>query len=182
MCFPSPAKALSVYYCRNDHGAPFGLRREEALKFRPKVSDRGDYLALVPSTTKGGRYREIPLTHPRQRDLLEEVRQVAGDGSLIPAGQTFRDYLQRYKHETRAAGLGQAHGLRHGYAQWRYKALTGWACPAAGGPTIDRMTPEQERRDRAVRLAISRELGHGRLDVTDTYLGRRRAQKEGKAA
>ncbi|MEP9356955.1 phage integrase N-terminal domain-containing protein [Xanthobacter sp. KR7-65] len=162
--------------------AAFGLRREEALKFRPRISDRGQYLALVPSTTKGGRYREIPLTHPRQRELLEEVRRVAGDGSLVPAGMTYRDYLQRYKHQTRAAGLGQAHGLRHGYAQWRYKVLTGWDCPARGGPTIEGMTADQERRDRAVRLAISRELGHGRLAVVDTYLGRRRAPKERRAA
>lgn len=162
--------------------AAFGLRREEALKFRPQVSDRRKYLALVPSTTKGGRYREIPLTHPRQRELLEEVRRVAGDGSLVPAGMTYRDYLQRYKHQTRAAGLGQAHGLRHGYAQWRYKVLTGWDCPARGGPTIEGMTADQERRDRVVRLAISRELGHGRLAVVDTYLGRRRAPKEGRAA
>lgn len=160
----------------------FGLRREEALKFRPRISDRGRYLALVPSTTKGGRYREIPLTLPRQRDLLEEVRRVAGDGSLVPAGMTYKAYLQRYKHETRAAGLGQAHGLRHGYAQARYKALTGWDCPAAGGPTIERMTADQERQDRGARLAISRELGHGRLDVVDTYLGRRRAAKGGQAA
>ena len=162
--------------------AAFGLRREEALKFRPAVSDRGGYLALVPSTTKGGRYREIPLTHERQRVLLEEVRAVAGDGSLIPAGTTYRDYLQRYKHQTRAAGLGQAHGLRHAYAQWRYRVLAGFACPASGGPTVDRMTPDQVRADRRARLEISRELGHGRIDVTDTYLGRRTKPKESKAA
>jgi hypothetical protein len=162
--------------------AAFGLRREEALKFRPAASDRGGYLALVPSTTKGGRYREIPLTHPRQRELLEEVHTVAGDGSLIPEGMSYRDYLQRYKHQTRSAGLGQAHGLRHAYAQWRYKTLTGWACPAAGGPTLDRMTPDQARRDRRARLEISRELGHGRIGVTDTYLGRRTKIKESKAA
>ena len=157
--------------------AAFGLRREEALKFRPKVSDHGDHLALVPSTTKGGRYREIPLTDPRQRALLDEVHTLAGDGSLIPAGTTYREYLNRYKHQTRAAGLGNAHGLRHGYAQWRYARLTGWKAPAAGGPTIERMTPEQVRLDRAARLQISRELGHNRLDIADTYLGRAKATK-----
>ena len=164
--------------------AAFGLRREEALKFRPKMSDRGGYLALVPSTTKGGRYREIALVHERQRALLDEVAAVAGDGSLIPAGTTYRDFLQRYKHQTRAAGLGQAHGLRHAWAQWRYKALTGWACPASGGPTIEAMTRDQERRDWRARMEISRELGHGRIGITDTYLGRRRggADRAGKAA
>jgi integrase len=162
--------------------AAFGLRREEALKFRPAVSIRGDRLALVPSTTKGGRFREVEITHPAQREVLEEVAALAGSGSLIPAGTTYREYLNRYKHQTRAAGLGNAHGLRHGYAQWRYKRLTGWACPAAGGPTIERMTPAHERQDRAARMQISRELGHGRLDVTDTYLGRRRGTGQEKRA
>lgn len=160
----------------------FGLRREEALKFRPSVSIRNDRLCLVPSTTKGGRYREVPISHPSQLKVLDEVRELAGSGSLIPTGRTYREYLNRYKHQTRAAGLGNAHGLRHAYCQSRYRMLTGWDCPAAGGPTIERMTPAHERQDRAARMQISRELGHGRLDVTDTYLGRRRGTGQGKRA
>ena len=46
-------------------------------------------------------------------------------------------------------------------------------CPLRGGPTVDRMSKADAARDRAARLEISHELGHGRLDVTDTYLGRR---------
>ena len=82
------------------------------------------------------------------------------------------------------AGIRNAHGFRHRYAQWRYKTLTGWECPAAGGPTADTMTPDQSRRDRDVRFRISHELGHGRLDVTDTYLGRVRPlpRSESRAA
>ena len=162
--------------------AAFGLRREEALKFRPAVSIRGDRLALVPSTTKGGRYREIEITHPRQLELLEEVKALAGTGSLIPPGMTYRECLNRYKHQTRAAGLGNAHGLRHAWAQFRYRQLTGWRCPAAGGPTTDRMTPEMIRTDRKARLQVSAELGHGRIDVADTYLGRAKAPAAGKRA
>lgn len=153
--------------------AAFGLRREEALKMRPVLADRGDRLALKASWTKGGRYREIPITHPKQRALLDEVRRVAGDGSLIPTGKNYAQALKGYEHHLLRAGISNAHGLRHGYAQWRYKVLTGWACPAAGGPTVDRMTTAEAARDRSARLEISHELGHGRLDVTDTYLGRR---------
>lgn len=162
--------------------AAFGLRREEALKFRPAVSIRGNRLALVPSTTKGGRYREIEITDPRQLEVLEEVKALAGTGSLIPAGTTYRDCLNRYKHQTRAAGLGNAHGLRHAYAQWRFRKLAGFPCPAAGGPTLDRMTPAMEKADRKARLQVSAELGHGRIDVTDTYLGRRTLPANGKRA
>jgi predicted alpha/beta-hydrolase family hydrolase len=39
-----------------------------------------------------------------------------------------------------------------------------------------------QEADRRARLEISRELGHGRIDVTDTYLGRRTKTKESKAA
>lgn len=162
----------------------FGLRREEALKMRPVVADRGNRLALQSSWTKGGRYREIPIWHPRQRQLLDELHAVCGDGSLIGPGRNYVQAVKHYENTTLSAGVRNAHGFRHRYAQWRYKTLTGWECPAAGGPTIDAMTPEQSRRDRAVRFQISHELGHGRLDVTDTYLGRARPLlgKESRAA
>lgn len=153
--------------------AAFGLRREEALKLRPVLADRGDRIALKASWCKGGRYREIPITHEKQRALLDEVRAVVGDGSLIGNGRNYYQALKSYENQLIKAGISNAHGYRHAYAQWRYKALTGWSCPAAGGPTVDTMTPAQAARDRAARLEISHELGHGRLDVTDTYLGRR---------
>jgi hypothetical protein len=43
---------------------------------------------------------------------------------------------------------------------------------ACGGPCSKALTPEQRKADREVRLTISRELGHGRESVTNTYLGR----------
>lgn len=153
--------------------AAFGLRREEALKFRPTLADKGDHIALKASWCKGGRARIIPVTHGRQREILDEVAALAKDGSLIPQGRSYVKHLQTYKSQTRAAGLGQAHGLRHAYAQWRYKVLTGWDCPAKGGPSAETMTQHQRDQDEDARLEISQELGHSRIDVTDTYLGRR---------
>ena len=149
----------------------FGLRREEALKMRPVIADRGNRLVLQASWTKGGRYREIPIWHERQRLLLEEMRAVCGDGPLIQDGRNYVQALKFYENDLRKVGIRNAHGYRHRYAQWRYKTLTGWECPANGGPTIERMRPDQVRRDRSARFRISHELGHGRLDVTDTYLG-----------
>lgn len=154
--------------------AAFGLRREEAIKFRPSIADKGERIALKASWTKGGRYREIPITHDRQRELLDEAHELVGDGSLIPNDKRYIDQLRAYEHETLKAGMKNNHGLRHGYAQWRYKVLTGWDCPAAGGLKASDMPPEQRDIDRDARLEISEELGHGRLDVTNTYLGGRR--------
>jgi hypothetical protein len=160
----------------------FGLRREEALKMRPRTADQGDRLVLQPSWTKGGRYREIPVWHERQRQLLDDLHRVCGDGCLIGPGRNYVKALKHYENNTLKHGVRNAHGYRHRYAQWRYKTLTGWDCPAAGGPTVNQMTPQQERRDRHARLRISSELGHGRLDITDTYLGRRHASPTRKVA
>lgn len=155
----------------------FGLRREEALKFRPAVADKGTHLALKPSWTKGGRYREIPLTDPRQRALLEEVHDFCGKGSLIPEGQDFHKYRKAYDNATLRAGLRNNHSLRHWYACWRYTKLAGQLPPALGGRTCDHLDRAGQRRDFAVRLQVSRELGHNRVDVTTTYLGARWAPK-----
>ncbi|MFB2553786.1 phage integrase N-terminal domain-containing protein [Ensifer soli] len=151
----------------------FGLRREEALKFRPSIADRGDHIALKAAWCKGGRARIVPITDPRQRDVLDQVASVAGEGSLIPIGKTYIRHLQTYKSQVRAAGLGKDHALRHGYAQRRYETLAGWTCPAAGGRTAEAMTAREREIDHEARLQVSQELGHNRIDVTDRYLGRR---------
>jgi hypothetical protein len=64
------------------------------------------------------------------------------------------------------------HGLRHAYAQERYRELTGWPAPAAGGPTVKALTAEQRTIDRQARLTISQELGHEREQITSIYLGK----------
>jgi hypothetical protein len=64
------------------------------------------------------------------------------------------------------------HGLRHAYAQQRYLELTGWPSPQGGGPSKKDLTPAQQQADQLARLAISRELGHVREQITAVYLGR----------
>jgi hypothetical protein len=155
----------------------FGLRLEESLKFRASQADKGDHLALQSSWCKGGRYREVSLTHPRQRELLDEVRAYCGDGSLIPDGQKYISFRKEVEHATWAAGIRNMHGHRHWYAQWRYQTLTGRPCPAAGGDTYERLSRASRGADYRARMQISAELGHGRLAVTDTYLGSRFATK-----
>jgi len=72
----------------------------------------------------------------------------------------------------RKAGISRAHGLRHTYAQRRYEDLAGWKSPHAGGPKSKDLTPDQRATDRAVRLAVSAEMGHAREEITAVYLGR----------
>lgn len=150
----------------------FGLRREEAMKFQPSFADRGDHLVLKASWTKGGKERVIPVRTEAQRDVLNRARRLAGFGSLIPSNRNYVYQLRVYEGNTLRAGLSHMHGLRHAYAQNRYQELTGWPCPATGGPDSKTLTPEQRELDREARLTISRELGHEREAVTAAYLGR----------
>lgn len=152
--------------------AAFGLRREESIKCRPEWADGGDRLFLKDSWTKGGRAREIPIRTEQQRMVLEKAKQLAGKGSLIAADKSYKDQLERFKAQCQAAGISHVHGLRHKYAQDRYRKLTGWLCPVKGGPKSKQLTLEQKGLDRQARLTISAELGHGREGILTTYIGR----------
>ena len=99
------------------------------------------------------------------------------------AFRTYVEQLRLYERQTANAGLSKLHGLRHLYAQSRYRSLTadhaqarglgaGWSAPVDGGPGRGALTPVQQAIDRLVREQISRELGHEREAVTALYLGR----------
>ncbi|MFS8047037.1 phage integrase N-terminal domain-containing protein [Rhizobium sp. BR 314] len=150
----------------------FGLRREEALKFRPHAAMRADHISLQASWTKGGRARTIAITTLEQRHALQHVVTIVkGQDSLIPADLTYVEHLKRYEYQTSKVGLRNTHGFRHAYAQRRYAVLTGRPCPLAGGKRWNEMDAKEREADRAARRQISAELGHGRLKITDTYLG-----------
>lgn len=150
--------------------AAFGLRREEAIKIRPAMADHGDCLWLKSTWTKGGRSRTVPIVSPDQRVVLDEAKSMAGLGSLIPSDGNYVRQLRRYEHQTAQSGFSKLHGLRHAYAHGRYRELTGWLCPAAGGCRSAELSPSKKSRDQAARLIISQELGHSRIAVTRIYL------------
>ena len=150
----------------------FGLRREEAIKFQPSCAIKDDHLQLKSSWCKGGRARTIPIANDAQRELLKEVQAFAKGGSLIPPDLKYVQQLRRYEGQTRRAGLRKLHGLRHGYAQRRFQEITGFACPAQGGPVSRDLTPDQRALNEKARAVISAELGHARENITAVYLGR----------
>lgn len=149
----------------------FGLRREEAIKFNVAYADQGEHIRLKGSWTKGGKYREVPITTNAQRQLINDIRAFTKGGSLIPAQNNYKQQLGKYERETANAGLNKNHGLRHHYARERYLALTGWKCPADGGISRKSLSETELARDVEVRLIISRELGHERFSISYTYLG-----------
>lgn len=155
----------------------FGLRREESMKFQPEFAldgqtiENAKYIRLKDSWTKGGRPRTIPITSEKQRHELRNAYELAvkNGGSLIPKEKSYKAHLASFERVTSALGVGQTHGLRHGYAQTRYRELMGFDCPAVGGPRS--LTADEIAKDKEIRMLISQELGHGRIGVTSIYLG-----------
>ena len=159
----------------------FGLRQKEAIMIRPHEADRGDRIHLQDSWAKGGKPRDVLLTTPGQRQALDEAKALVPPGrALIPEDKDFHQQRNVYKTQTRRAGLSNMHGLRHAYAQRRYRTLTrqldpkgeGWHCPARGGLPQDDLSKENHKIDVQARLKISEEMGHGRLRITYVYCGK----------
>ncbi len=149
----------------------FGLRREEAMKICPVIADLGNQIFLKGSWCKGGRPRYVEITTPEQRTALDHAKQIAGNGSLIPAHLMYVNQMRTFERQMSGVGLGQSHGARHEYAQQRYLKITGWLCPVKSGPSRKEMTTEQKNIDESARLQISREMGHERIGITGNYLG-----------
>lgn len=153
----------------------FGLRREESMKFQPEFALDGQtiqnatHIRIKDSWAKGGRARTIPITNDTQRQELEHAYNLVKSNSLIPQSKTYKTHLASFEAVTRKLGIGQTHGLRHGYAQNRYKELMGFPAPAVGGYRV--LSLDEKDKDRAVRMKISEELGHSRLNITSVYLG-----------
>ena len=159
----------------------FGLRQKEAIMIRPHEADRGDRIHLQDSWAKGGNPRDVRLTTPGQRQALDEAKALVPPGrALIPGDKDFHQQRNVYKTQTRRAGLSNMHGLRHAYAQRRYRTLTrrldpngeGWHCPARGGTPQKDLSKENYRIDVQARTQISEEMGHERLRITYVYCGK----------
>jgi len=156
----------------------FGLRREESMKFIVSQADRGDHIALKGSWTKGGIARKVPVIKGSQRELLADIRKLVGEGrSLIPVGKKYIQQENTYVAKVRNAGFHNLHGLRHAYAQQRYRDLVnemtnnnGWESPINGGKKYLDMEPWEKNIDTKARRIVSNELGHSRIGVTVRYL------------
>jgi site-specific recombinase XerD len=152
----------------------FGLRREESLKIKPHLADKGKELSLQPSWCKGGRGRVVPILTPEQRYWLDKAKEIAGQSgnSLIPSDKNYIRHRYLYDKTIHNAGLRNLHGLRHAYAQRRYKELTGWEAPINGGLTSKQLTSEQKEIDHHARMLLTEELGHSRKIILATYLSK----------
>jgi integrase len=160
--------------------ALFGLRREESMKFTVRDAVNGNTIIIKPSWTKGGIGRTIDITNDVQRQWLDKVVRLVPPGhSLIPRDRSYKQHLHHYEAQAKLMGVSKLHGLRHAYAQRRYKELTrlfdpngeGFDCSMNGGKQYKAMSVEEKMIDRQARQIISKELGHSRTSITKIYCG-----------
>lgn len=149
----------------------FGLRREEAIMFDPNYAIRGELIALMGSWAKNGKPRTIGIRTEKQREALAFAKKVAGGGALIPPDKNRKKQINAFTYVTRKAGICATHGLRHRWVQERYRELTKLEAPINGGLKRSEMSPGERALTDAVKLHISQELGHERLDIIKSYLG-----------
>lgn len=132
--------------------------------------------------TKGGRERTLPITHSSQISALKQAALIQGhDHSLIPHHQSFKTYQTEAYNHIKHTGIN-FHGERHTYANKRYEALTHVKSPIqANVPHSERFQyiakqlnvslTKAKEIDHQARLQVAKELGHGRVVVTNNYLG-----------
>lgn len=158
----------------------FGLRTKEGalLDARHAIQEaqKTGHISITVGT-KGGRPRKVPITLDSQWKTLQKAMEIQGNHySLIPKEMTWaqfragelrytRELLQRY-------GITRLHELRAVYACLRYEALSGNPPPVLGGRA-------ERELDNVVRLQIAEELGHGRAEITNSYVG---GQRRGRSA
>lgn len=150
----------------------FGLRTKEASLLSAhaalrEAASRG--AVTITDGTKGGRDREIPLTSARQIAVLERAAAAQGAArAVMPPDQNWKSWRENGLRDIRETlqqhGVSRLHDLRSAYACDRYQQITGYAAPVLGG-----QAPREI--DRAARQQIAEELGHGRISITNSYLG-----------
>lgn len=162
-----------------------GLRFEESAKLDARsalaeAKETGQ--VTIDAGTKGGLERTVPASPEAVAALSRAAAIQGGDRSMIPSGQSYASFQREAYAELREAGGTGFHGERHSYAQERYAELVGANAPVVEGwgreERFERLADalgvsvdEARAIDEAARAQIAEELGHGRTEVTNAYLG-----------
>lgn len=151
-----------------------GLRSKEASLLdaqRGFIEAQLCGMVTISYGTKGGRIRKVPILSDRQIALLEKAAGIQNSGkSIMPVDQSWRSWREGELREIREALQTLLEGdsirdLRSAYACERYREITGFDAPVVG----NEMAPRDD--DIAARKIIAVELGHGRIEITNTYFG-----------
>ena len=172
----------------------FQLRFKESVMFRPhtdvitaaQAGKPGAGVAFYLDThrgTKGGRDRLFPINNGQGLAAIDYARRVAvgANESVSDPRLTLQQAMRRLRYVMERFGITRAglgvvpHGLRHQGAADDYEGMTGSPPPVAGGSAVDPALDLLARREIAARL------GHGRIAITNAYLGSRRVMPTGSS-
>ncbi|PFG45152.1 integrase-like protein [Vibrio sp. ES.051] len=173
-------------------GAQLALQREIGLRFKESCLINAKRVlghALrtgvirIEGGTKGGRLREFPVSSPAQIRALKIAAEIQKDHtSMVPQNMSWAQYQSQCYREISGSGVN-FHGERHHYANARYETLTGVESPVNSGfshglehlkymsTTLDISLEHARQLDHDARLQVAQELGHGRVNITNNYLG-----------
>lgn len=168
----------------------FGLRRKEAIMFRPHLADlpasampvpyqgNGNYLVFVrvKRGTKGGRLRFTAVRNDDQRRALQLACQFAKSESshLGQPGLSLEQSIKLFANTMAKCGITKAalgvtaHGLRHQFAGELYYDLTTLPPPIRAATDLSDQIDMVGMRE--AYLEVARQLGHGRHRVSTAYL------------
>jgi hypothetical protein len=165
----------------------FGLRFEESCLIEPVLALREAKRTssiTVHRGTKGGKARQVMCDTDGIKVLQRALSHCGPTGTLIPAEMTYKRFRQQCYSESRRIGMGGFHQERHAFGQKRNRDLSGLEAPVALGITKKEyiqyfaaqkgLTLDEAKSEHLkVKLKISKELGHHRDNVTDTYIAMR---------
>lgn len=156
----------------------FGLRRQEAVCFRPKRAKLlgADQNAIyVEFGTKNGLKRHVPIDTDEQLQALNYACSLAKtiDAHIGWEGLTLKQAVKRMANIMQKFGITKkdAHatlqGLRHENLHNIHEAVTGHPAPIKGGKVED-MNPDLVL---IARHKMTQVAGHARLGITNAYAG-----------
>lgn len=161
----------------------FGLRRKEAVMFKPFRNHVGQAVLLdAQSGTKGGKARVIPITDEMQLAILNEAKHIAkyAEGHVGDPNRSLQQNLRRFYLITGKFGITRkdlgvtAHGLRHQFLNDYYERITGRPSPVRADllqhPTGPAIAP-LDGIDKLAQIQTSAVAGHVRPQIVTAYTG-----------
>lgn len=155
----------------------FGLRRQEAVMFRPHLADQGAYLHVTEGT-KGGRGRAVKIVTDHQRQVLAEAKAFVdrfGGGAQGHVGRRGKSLEQNLTHYSYV--LGRAGATKRELGVTGHGQRAAFVCDtlerhgvtaAVRGGELGARPAEQELRAYQI---TSEEVGHSRVRVMTAYCG-----------
>lgn len=156
----------------------FGLRRKEAVMFKPYRSHVGQVIALdAQSGTKGGKARIIPIENDFQVQVINDAKKLVKtkDGHVGNPYKSLKQNIKRFDNVMAAHGITKkdlgitAHGLRHQNLNDFFERVAGVPSPVRGGGA-----PANEEEKGAVEVAkvqTAAIAGHVRPSIATAYTG-----------